>query len=83
MGSCSDRFLDRISDEIAPLSPGAVIVADPVVAEKVSQHEPGERGSFADPAIGYDVLVSSDALCFVQFPKVRDFLERAVFTYRL
>ena len=32
---------DRCTDQVAPLGPGAVIVADPVVADQVFQDKPG------------------------------------------
>src|SRR6185503_2107491 len=45
-------LLDRHSDEAAPLGPGAVVVADPLVTQQVTQHEPGVRAALADAAIG-------------------------------
>ena len=48
--------LDGGPDGVAPLGPGAVVVADVVVAEQVVEHEPGVARALADTAVGYDVV---------------------------
>ena len=40
LGGDRDRLLDRHADEAAVLGPRAVVVADPLVAEQLVQHEP-------------------------------------------
>ncbi len=40
----------------AVLGPGAVVVADLGVAEKLGQHEPGVSGALADAAVGDDLV---------------------------
>src|SRR5919112_6653754 len=58
--------LDRDPDQAAPLGPGAVVVADPGVAEQLMQHEPGVGAALADPAVGDHVLPSLHTLGAVQ-----------------
>src|SRR5690606_16580243 len=47
--------LDTVGDgqahAVAPLGPGAVVVADGLEAQQVGQHEPGVRGALADAAV--------------------------------
>ncbi len=57
--------LDRSLNDIAPLSPGAVIVPDVWVAEQFRQHEPGVRGTLADPAVDDDIAIRLDALALI------------------
>src|SRR5699024_5500382 len=45
-------LLDRRTNEIAPLGPRAVVVADVIEAEQVVQCEPLDRGAFTHPAVG-------------------------------
>src|SRR5687767_717171 len=47
---------DRGAHQVAPLRPGAVIVANLRVAEQVVQYEPGVRRPLADPAVRDDVV---------------------------
>src|SRR5215471_11333077 len=51
-GSASVLFLDRDVHEIAPLGPGAVVVADVAEAEQVLEREPRVAAALADPAVG-------------------------------
>jgi hypothetical protein len=63
LGSGRRSFLfDRSADQISPLCPGAVVVADVLDAEKVFQDKPGVGAALADPAIGNNFSVAGDAL---------------------
>ena len=53
---------DRHPHGVAPLGPGAVVVADVAEAEQVGEHEPGVAGALADAAVGDDVVVGREAL---------------------
>ena len=55
---CPDLFLDGRANQVAPLGPGAVVVADLVEAEEVLQDEPGMGGAFADAAVDNGFPVS-------------------------
>ncbi len=55
------RFFDGCTDAIAPLGPGAVVVADVVVAEKVGEDEPGVGGALTNAAVGDDVVIGFEA----------------------
>src|SRR6266446_814428 len=52
---------DRRADQVAPLGPGAVIVADLVEAEEVLENEPGVRTALADAAVGDNFVFAGDA----------------------
>src|SRR5882672_5354797 len=54
--------LDGRTDQVAPLGPRAVVVADVAEAEQVGEHEPGVAGALADAAVGDDVVVGRQAL---------------------
>src|SRR5215211_1324633 len=58
--------LDGHADQAAPLGPGAVVVADPRVAEQLVQHEPGMGRALADAAVGDHVLVGGHPLGAVE-----------------
>src|SRR4051812_17868988 len=58
--------LDGGRDQVAPLGPAPVVVADIGIAEQVAQDEPGVAAALADAAVGHDRLVRGDPLAFVQ-----------------
>src|SRR5439155_7210429 len=70
--------LDRRADETAVFGPAAVVVADPVVAEQVLEHEPGVRASLADAAVRDRLVGSIEALVGVDAPELVGRLESAV-----
>src|SRR5262249_30950373 len=72
------RFLHRSADEIAPLSPRAVIVLDVLESEQVLQREPCQARSLADAAVRDDRLIVADALRRIQGAELIEVLERAV-----
>src|SRR5690606_28823249 len=61
---CSFRgsALDRRAHRVAPLGPGAVVVADVPEAQQVGQHEPRVRRPLADPAIRDDLVVRTESV---------------------
>src|SRR6266516_2261758 len=74
-----DRPLDRHAHRVAPLDPGAVVVADPLEAEELAQHEPGVAGALADPAVGDHVVTGIEPqLALVQRAQLLDGPEGAV-----
>src|SRR4051794_12878178 len=74
---------DRGSNEVPPLAPGAVVVADPGIAEQIGQDEPGEARPLADPAVGDDVVGLLEAdLALVDRAQLLGRLERAVLVDR-
>ena len=76
---CLGALLDRDADQVAPLGPGAVVVADVLVAEQLVQHEPGVGRALADPAVGDDRLALGDhALAGVELAQLVGRLEGAV-----
>src|SRR6266568_830109 len=76
--------LDRHPHGVAPLDPGAVVVADPLEAEELAQHEPGVAGALADAAVGDHVVTGVEAeLALVQRAELVDALEGAVVVGRL
>ena len=60
------RLLDGCADDAAPLAPGALTVADIVVAQQWGQREPGTGGTLSDTAVGYGLLAAVDTLASVQ-----------------
>src|SRR5437764_229365 len=76
-------LLDRHVDEVAPLRPRAVVVADVLVAEELAQDEPRVGASLADPAVGRDRLPRGDALPLVELAKLVGGLEGPVVPNRL
>src|SRR5205823_10139889 len=62
----SGPFLDRHVDEVPPLGPRAVVVADAVVAEQLAEHEPRVRGALADAAVRDRLPVGRDPLGAVE-----------------
>src|SRR5882762_4079678 len=70
---------DGGADEVAPLGPGAVVVANLVEAQQILEDEPGVRAALADAAVGDDFVFAVDALGFVKFLQVVVGLEGAVF----
>src|SRR5215472_2053266 len=75
-------LLDRGSDHAAPLGPGAVVVADLVVAEQLFKDEPGVCGALADTAVGDDLAVVRDALAAIDLTELVRALEGAVLVDR-
>src|SRR5688500_15950331 len=75
-------LFDRHVHQVAPLGPGAVVVANPGVAEQVLEHEPGVRRALTDAAVGNHVFVGGDALTFVDAAQLFRALEGAVFADR-
>src|SRR5690606_30110711 len=74
---------DRHADEVAPLGPRAVVVADLRVAEQVGEHEPGEARPLADPAVGDDLVRRVEAaLALEDRPQLVGRLEGAVLVDR-
>src|SRR5260370_42638918 len=53
---------DGGADEVAPLGPRAVVVADIAETQQIFQHEPGVRATFADSAVGDHCIFAVDAL---------------------
>src|SRR5215216_5968834 len=75
--------LDRHPDQVAPLHPGAVVVAHVAEPEQLAEHEPGVAGALADAAVGDDVVVGLEAeLALVDGPQLVDLLEGAVLVGR-
>src|SRR5438094_1189760 len=72
------RLLDRRPNEVAPLRPGPVVVADVRVAKQVLQHEPRVGRPLADPAVGDDLLVRRHTFRLVQGLQVLGRLEGPV-----
>src|SRR5439155_15900897 len=72
-------LLDGYADQASPLGPGAVVVADLVMAEQVAQHEPGVGAPLADAAVRDDLTASGQALSLVDRPKLVGVLEASVF----
>ena len=58
---------DGGADEVAPLGPGAVVVADLVEAQQILEDEPGVRTALADAAVGDDFVFAGDAFGLVEF----------------
>src|SRR5690348_5867097 len=52
---------DGRADQVAPLGPGAVVVADLGIAHQVVQHEPRVARPLTDPAVGDDVVARFQA----------------------
>src|SRR4051794_37275149 len=52
---------DGRANQVAPLCPGTVVVADLRVTQQVMQHEPGVAGPLADAAVGDDVVARLEA----------------------
>ena len=48
--------LDGGAHAVAPLGPGAVVIAHVLIAEQVGEHKPGVAGALADAAVGDDVV---------------------------
>src|SRR5680860_37544 len=71
-------LLDRDVDETAVLGPRAVVVTNVPIAEKIGENEPGVAGALPDPAVGDDVLISSEALVGVERLQLVDRFERPV-----
>src|SRR5262245_34527768 len=63
-------LLDGYSNGASPLSPGAVVVANVAVAEKLVKHEPGMCRALADAAVGDHLAVARDALAGVDLPQL-------------
>src|SRR5205814_6166273 len=77
-------FLDRYSNHVAPLGPGAVVVLHVALAQQLVQHEPRVRRALADPAVGDDRIVAvHDALALVELAQLVGRLEGAVLLHRL
>ena len=70
---------DGGADQVAPLGPGAVVVADLVEVEQILQHESSVGAALADAAIGDDFVFAVNPLGFVEFFQVVVGLESAVF----
>src|SRR6478609_477624 len=70
--------LDRHADQAAVLGPRTVVVLDVLLAEQLVQHEPGERGALADPAVRDGVGRQVDALGLVEGLELVVALEGAV-----
>src|ERR1700693_2972518 len=64
-GRCCFLF-DWGADQIAPLSPRAIVIFHVVVAQKIFQDEPGVRTAFADAAVGNHFVLSRYALAFIK-----------------
>ena len=72
-------FLDRRVNQVAPLCPASVVVADLVEAEQVFEHKPGVRAALADAAIGDRLFIRANALVAVKLCQFVVRLEGAVF----
>src|SRR3954453_1594503 len=84
VGASLHVFLDRYSNHVAPLGPGAVVVLHVALPEEFVQDEPGVRRALADPAVGdYRRVAVDDALALVQLAQLVGRLERAVLLYGL
>src|SRR5919106_2328228 len=71
-------LLDRNVDQIPPLRPRAVVVADVLVAEQLAEHEPGVSAPLADTAVGRHRRVRPHALRGVELAELFGRLERPV-----
>ena len=58
-------LLDRRADQIAPLGPGAIVVAHIRIAEQLGQHKPGVRRTLANAAVGEHLFVGRDTLATI------------------
>src|SRR5829696_4008364 len=75
--------LYRGTHRVAPLSPGAVVVPDRLVAEQVLEDEPGVAAALPDTAVGHHLVAFREAcLALVDLPQLVRALERAVLAYR-
>src|SRR5215467_7626998 len=73
------RFIhDGSADEVAPLGPGAVIVANLVEAEQILEREPRVRAALTDAAVGDDFARTADALIAIELLQIVEGLESAV-----
>src|SRR6185503_3204690 len=59
-------LLNRCTNQVAPLSPRAVVVLHIFVAEQIFQNKPGMTGSFSNAAISNDGLGARDAFVLIQ-----------------
>ena len=57
---------DGCTDQIAPLGPGTVVIADVLVTEQIFQNEPSVGTSFADAAVRDSFISATNALGFVK-----------------
>src|ERR1022692_4120089 len=76
--SRADFLFDRRANQVAPLGPRPIVVADVLIAEQIFQHKPRVRAALADPAIGDDFLLACNALAAVKLPERVCGLEGAV-----
>src|SRR5512146_1646923 len=60
----SAGIFNRYADQIAPLGPTAIVVADLRKAQQVAQHEPGVAAALADAAIGDHIVVGTQLVVF-------------------
>src|ERR1700687_346456 len=77
--ACTGFVDDGGADEVAPLGPGAIVVAHLVEAQEILEDEPSVRAALADAAVGDDFVFAGNALGFVEFLQVVKGFERAVF----
>ena len=73
-----DLLLDGHADQAAVFRPGAVVVADPLEAEQLVEHEPGVAGALSDAAVRDHVAIRRDPLGAIELAELFRVLERAV-----
>src|SRR2546422_2098983 len=80
----SSRSLhDRRTDEVTPLGPRPVVVANLLLAQQVLEREPGVARPLADAAVGDDLVLAVDHLALVELQQLFVGLERTVGRHRL
>src|SRR5947209_4579824 len=72
-------LLDGHTDEGAPLSPGAVVIAYSFLSEDIFQDKPGVSAPFANTAVRDRLAFAVDALTRVNTPELINALEAAIF----
>src|SRR3712207_2054838 len=69
--------LDGGADGVAPLRPGAVVVADVALSEEVVEHKPRVAGALPDAPVGDALVAPGEArLALVDLPELVGALDR-------
>ena len=78
-GRGRDFLLDGRANQVSPLGPGAVVVADVLDAHEVFEDKPGVRAALTDAAVCDDFAVAADAFRAVELLQRVEALECAIF----
>ena len=76
-------LFDWGSHDAAPLGPGAIVIADVAVSQKLSQNEPRMRRPFADPAVGDGLFAAVDSLAAIKNLQVISRFEGSILRHSL